>query len=102
MDTVLVYAALVMAFVIGLIFGGVIVFFFRRMVINRQLRNAQRRAARMVAEAREEARGLLQENRSEAGRIKSTAEKELRDRRSELQRQENRLSQKTEAVDRRQ
>jgi len=101
MDAVVVYLALGSMFIIGLILGGTIVFFVRRMVINRQLRNAQRRAARMVAEAREEARGLLQENRSEAERLKSSAEKELRDRRSELQRQENRLSQKTETVDRR-
>jgi len=102
MDTALVtYLAIISMFVIGLICGGVIVFFFRRMVINRQLRNAQRRAARMVAEAREEAKGMLLENREEADKIKSSAEKELRERRSELQRQENRLSSKTENLERR-
>ncbi len=100
-NTVLVYVAIFSMFMIGLIFGGVIVFFFRRMVINRQLRTAQRKAARMVAEARDEAREILQENKSEADRIKTSAEKELRDRRSELQRQENRLSQKTETMERR-
>ena len=49
------YLALIMAFLIGMIGGGAIVFFFRRMVINRQLRTAQRKAARTVAEARLEA-----------------------------------------------
>ena len=45
------YTALVSIFVIGLIAGGMAVFFVRRIVINRQLRTAQRRAAKTVAEA---------------------------------------------------
>jgi ribonuclease Y len=102
MDTALVtYLAIISMFIIGLICGGTIVYFVRRMVINRQLRNAQRKAARMVAEAREEARDILLQNREEADKVKSTAEKELRDRRNELQRQENRLSSKQENLDRR-
>ncbi len=100
-NTALVYLAIFSMFVIGLIVGGALVFFLRRMIINRQLRTAQRKAVRMVAEAREEARELLQENKSEADKLKSSAEKELRDRRNELQRQENRLSQKTETMERR-
>jgi len=100
METGLVYVALVSMFFIGLIAGGTIVFFFRRMAINRQLRTAQRKAARMVAEARDEAKEVLRETREEAEKIKSTAEAEFRERRTELQRQENRLSSRTEALER--
>jgi len=95
------YIAIVAIFVIGVIAGGLIVFFFRRMAVNRQLRNAQRKAARMVAEARDEAKGVLHETREEADKVKSQAEAEFRERRTELQRQESRLSSKTEALERR-
>ncbi len=101
METGLVYVALVSMFVIGLIFGGVIVFFFRRMAINRQLRTAQRKAARTVAEAREESKEILRESKEEIERNKAKSETELRERRSELQHQENRLSSKTESLERR-
>ena len=92
---------LVSALFIGLVFGGAIVFFFRRIALLRQLRIAQRRAARTVAEARLEAKDVLSEAREGAEKVKSTAEGEYRERRSEVQRQENRLSAKTEPLDRR-
>ncbi len=94
------YLALIMAFFIGMIGGGMAVFFFRRMVINRQLRIAQRKAARTVAEARLESKDVLREAKEEVEKVKSTAESEYRERRSELQRQENRLSAKTETLER--
>jgi ribonuclease Y len=90
-----------MAGVIGLIAGGLIVYFFRRMTLLRQLRNAQRRAARMVSEAREESATLLRETKDEVEKNRTKTETDLRERRSELQRQENRLSSKTETVERR-
>ncbi|UCD08788.1 MAG: ribonuclease Y [Dehalococcoidales bacterium] len=101
METGLVYVALVSMFFIGLVFGGIIVFFFRRMVVNRQLRNAQRKAARTVAEARDESKDILREAKEEIERNKSKNEAELRERRNELQKQENRLSSKTESLERR-
>jgi len=88
-------------FVIGAILGGMVIFFFRRMAVNRQLRTAQRKAARMVAEARLEAKDTLREAKEETEKIKTTAEAEYRERRSELQRQENRVSSKTETLERR-
>jgi ribonucrease Y len=100
-DKSLVIVALVSMFFIGLVAGGIIVFFFRRMAINRQLRTAQRKAARTVAEAREESKGILREAKEEIEKNKQKNETELRERRSELQRQENRLSSKTENLDRR-
>ena len=95
------YVALVSVFVIGVIGGGAIVFFYRRWVINRQLKAAQRKAAKMVSEARGEAQDVLREAKEEAEKTKSTSEAEYRDRRSELQRQENRLTSKTETLERR-
>ncbi|MFC2010235.1 ribonuclease Y [Chloroflexota bacterium] len=100
-STALVYVALASMFFIGLIVGGVIVFFFRRMAVNRQLRNAQRKAARTVSEARDEARNVLRDAREEIEKTRATADAELRERRAELQRQESRLSAKTENLERR-
>ncbi|MFC1918685.1 ribonuclease Y [Chloroflexota bacterium] len=95
------FVALGAIFIIGVIFGGAIVFFFRRMVINRQLRIAQRKAARTIAEARNEAKDVLNEAKEEAGKVKGTAAAEYRDRRAELHRQEQLLSTKTETLERR-
>jgi len=99
-DTVLVYLAIFFAFVIGMISGGAAIFFFRRFMLNRQLRIAERKAARMVAEARNDSKNLLNEAQEEAKRIKVNADVEYRERRAELQRQENRFTQKLENVDR--
>lgn len=97
METVLVYIS---SFIIGTVLGGAIVFFWRRMAINRQLRAAQRKAARLLAEARVEAKEALDQAREDAERAKASAETEYRERRSELQQQENRLQSKTENLER--
>jgi len=94
------YIALVSIFVIGVIAGGMAVFFSRQMIITRQLRIAQRKAARTVAEAKLEAKNVLQEASAEAEKAKSATEAGYRERRSELQQQENRLAQKTETLER--
>jgi ribonuclease Y len=96
----IVYIALFFSFVIGLIFGGMGAFLSRRMIFNRQMRFAERKAARMVAEARNESKDILQQAQEEAKGIKASADSDYRERRSELQRQENRLSQKNETLDR--
>lgn len=95
----IVYIALFFALVIGLIFGGMAAFLSRRMMFNRQLRLAERKAARMVAEARNEAKAVLQAVQEETKQIKATADNEYRERRTELQRQENRVNQKGETLD---
>lgn len=95
------WIALVSVLFIGLIIGGVIVFFFRYMAITRQLRVAQRKAARTIAEARDETKKMLNEARLEAEKIKAAADNEYRQRTAELQRQENRLQSKTETVEHR-
>ena len=101
MDTAITLLAIAMAFVIGVVLGGILIYTWRRFSINRQLRNAQRKAARELTEARDEAREILREAKGEVDKNRAAAERELRERRSELQRQENRLASKTENVDRR-
>lgn len=88
------------SFVIGLVLGGAIVFFFRRMAVNRLLRVAQRRATRIGLEAKEEAKTITDQAKVEAEKIRGAAENEYRDRRLEIQRQENRLLSKTENLER--
>jgi len=92
--------AIFFSFVIGAIFGGMAAFISRRVMFNRQIRLAERKAARMIAEARTEAKGLQNEAQEEAKKIRKDAETEYRERRSDLQRQENRLNQKSESYDR--
>jgi ribonuclease Y len=94
------YIALVFSLIIGVIAGGLGAFLSRRMLFNRQMRFAERKAAKMVAEARGESKDILAQAQEEAKRIKDSADSDYRERRSELQRQENRLSQKNETLDR--
>ncbi len=88
------------SFFIGIVLGGLTVFFLRRMAVNRQLRAAQRKAVRTLAEARSEAKEVSDKARAEATKERTSADSEYRERRSELQRQESRLQSKTENVDR--
>jgi len=92
--------AIFFSFVIGIIFGGMAAFLSRRVMVNRQIRIAERKAARLVAEARAESKAVLSETRTEADKVKQAAEAEYRERRSELQRQESRLAQKGETLER--
>jgi len=94
------YVAVISIFVIGVILGGAVVFFFRRVAVNRLLRLAQRKATRVMAEVRLESKEVLREAKEEAQKVKTTVDAEYRDRRSELQRQESRLSSRTETLER--
>ena len=91
-------------FFVGIIFGallgGMAMFLSRRLMFNRQIRVAERKAARMMDVAKDEAKGVLNEAQEESRKIKNSADGEYRERRSEAQRQENRLSQKSESLDR--
>ena len=94
------YVALISIFIIGVIFGGMVVFFFRRIAINRQIRIAERKADKIIAEARTESKDLIHEARQETEKIKSGVEAEYRERRTELQRQESLLSQRGDSLER--
>ncbi|MBU2536154.1 MAG: ribonuclease Y [Chloroflexota bacterium] len=96
----IVILAIFFAFVIGAVFGGMAAFIFRRVMFNRQIRIAERKAAKMIGEARDEASVVLNNAQEEVRKTKASVDTEYRERRSELQRQENRLSQKIENLDR--
>ncbi len=92
--------AIFFSFIIGVVFGGMAAFLSRRLMFNRQIRIAERKAARIMGDTREEAKKVLGEAREETSKIKTAADSEYRERRSEVQRQENRLLQKNETLDR--
>jgi len=87
-------------FIIGVVLGGAVIFFFRRMAVNRLIKLAQRKAARIEVEAKAEAKEIADSARSEADKTRVSAENEYRERRLELQRQENRVLSKSENLDR--
>ena len=95
-----VVLAIAFSFLIGVIFGGMAIFLSRGMRINRQLRIAQRKAVKVLAEARLEAKDVLNETKQESIKIRERGETEHQERRSEQQRQENRLDQKRINVER--
>jgi ribonuclease Y len=96
----LVYYALGSSFIIGLIAGAAAIFAWRSMRYNRQLRIAERKAAKIESDSRSEAKDVLHKAQEEANRLKTAADNDYRERRAEVQRQENRLNQKSETFDR--
>jgi hypothetical protein len=87
--------AIFAGFIIGAIFGGMLLLLSRRIIFNRQLRIAERKAAKTVAEARNEAKQVLDKAQEEENRIIAAAENDDRERRAEVQKAENRLNQKS-------
>ena len=63
--TTATYLGIFFIFVIGVVFGGMATFLVRRMMVNRQLRIAQRKAAKVIAEAREESKNIINEAKQE-------------------------------------
>jgi ribonucrease Y len=94
------YIALVSCFFIGMVFGAALLYVIFRKPYGRQYRVAERKAAKMVADSRNEAKEITQKSQDEANRLKTSAENEYRERRTEVQKQENRLNQKNETLDR--
>ena len=92
--------AILFSFIIGVAFGGMALFLSRRVIFNRQIRIAERKSARIMTEAKNDSQNALRQAKEEANKARTTAEAEYRERRAELQRQENRLSQKSETLDR--
>ncbi|NLL89895.1 MAG: ribonuclease Y, partial [Dehalococcoidales bacterium] len=91
--------AIFFSFVIGVIFGGMAMFLSRSMLANHQIRIAQRKAAKLLVEARTEAKDILEDNRKEIDKLKSMNEAEYKERRAEIQKQENRLLQKESSLE---
>ena len=92
---------IILAVLAALVVGAVGGYFARRISKRKQYEAAQSETAKVMEEAKEDQRRLLLEAKEEALRTRSDVEAELRDRRSELQRTEGRLSNREEAVERR-
>ena len=88
------------AFIIGAVAGGALITWSRQLIITRQLRVAQRKAAHTIAESRVEAKNIVQESRDEADKVRQANDTEMRERRTELAKQENRVTQKVETLER--
>jgi len=88
------------SFVIGVIFGGMAAFLSRRLMFDRQMRVAEKKAAKIVSDAQLESRSILTGTKQEADKVKSATDAEYRERRAELQREENRVAQKSETLER--
>jgi ribonucrease Y len=94
------YVALAAVFIIGAILGAIILWVGRGAIIGRKVRIAERRAARIIADAEVRGKAIANEAKQEIDKTRASVETEQRERRIELQRQENRLSQKLESLER--
>jgi len=86
--------------VLTLFIGGAIGFFIRNVIMARSIRAARKDAGRILEEATTKHKELLLEAKEEAIKMKADVETETRGRRAELHRQERRIAQKEENLDR--
>ena len=94
--------------VVALLFGAVVAFFlgiaYRRKVAEAELGSAEEEAKRILSDAIKAAESkkkeALVEAKDEIYRMRQDAEKDVKERRSEVQRQERRIVQKEESLDR--
>ncbi len=91
----------ILAVLSGLLVGGVGGYVVRRLIAGSRYKSAVDEAAHVLDEAEEKQRSLLLEAKEEAIRIRSSGEAELKDRRSEQQRVEQRVANREENADRR-
>ncbi|MBB5323597.1 ribonuclease Y [Anoxybacillus tepidamans] len=95
---------IVISALLSLVVGAVVGFFVRKSIAEAKMGGAQMAANQILEEAKREADALkkeaLLEAKDEIHKLRTEAERDIRDRRLELQKQENRLLQKEENLDR--
>ena len=91
----------VIAALAGIILGIGGGYLIRNYLLSRGLNAANTTAARVISAAEEEQKRLLLSAKEEALQTRTAAENELRDRRRELQRSEDRMTNREEGLDRR-
>jgi len=96
MESIYVIPIVILALLMGVAAG----FFARTTIMNRKFRRAEEDVAKILEEAGTKQKELLLEAKEESLKIKADVEGEMRSRRSELHRQERRISQKEENFDR--
>ncbi|MQF48785.1 ribonuclease Y [SAR202 cluster bacterium AC-647-N09_OGT_505m] len=92
---------IVLAVLIALGIGGATGFFIRASIVGRRAKHASEEAARVLEEAEDQRKRAVLEAKEEALSIRTSAEADLRERRSELQRQERRVANREENLERR-
>jgi ribonuclease Y len=94
----------IISILLGLIVGAVVGYFIRKSIAEAKIAGARGAADQILDDAKREAESLkkeaLLEAKDEIHKIRTDAEREVRDRRNELQKQENRLLQREENLDR--
>ena len=96
----LVIGALFAGLIVGLLLGGMGVFLFRRVTFDRQMRLAERKTQKMEADARFEAKALLDDAKQESQKLKMQTDADYREKKSEIAREEQKVNQKSETLDR--
>jgi ribonuclease Y len=84
----------------GLAVGAAAGYYFRRQAIGTSLQQAEEQANRVLAEAESKQKEIILEAKEEALQIRNAAEAEIRERRNEVVRSEQRLASKEENLDR--
>src|SRR3990172_8471367 len=92
--------ALIIGLLVGVAIGVIGGNFVRIRVLQGRIQDAERSAARILNEADRRQKELLLEGKEEAIKIRREADSELKDRRKEVQRNEQRVAQKEENLDR--
>ena len=99
MDWLTVFSCL-----LGAVVGIVIGYFVKTVITNTKINSAKASAELILEDAKRESenlrKGALIEAKDEIFRFRTEAEKEVKERRAELTKQENRLLQKEESLDR--
>ncbi len=93
--------AVVVAVIIGLLIGGIAAYFYVRGGAPESPAVPTVDVDRMVAEAQAQQKEIILEAKEEAHGIRTAAEQDARERRTEVQRMERRITQKEENLDRR-
>ena len=86
--------------VIAAIIGGAVGYMARRVLAGNAVRHAEGYAERIVAEARAKQKELILEGKDEALKAQRAVEDEVREKRADVSRQERRLHDREEALDR--
>jgi ribonuclease Y len=95
-----VVIAAIIAALVGLAVGAAVVFVMRRRSESTSHLLAEEQASRVLAEAEQRQKELLLEAKEETLKLRNTLESEMRERRAEAARVEQRLTQKEENLDR--
>src|SRR5262245_35057259 len=95
-----VVIAAIIAALVGLLVGAAAVYFTRKRSDGTAVLQAEEQANRVLAEAEQRQKELLLEAKEEDLKLRNTLETEMRERRAEVTRIEQRLTQREENLDR--